>query len=274
MLIFNKFGIDASDLAAEKDFIALKAEVNKLDINKMTNVPSSLNNLKTKADDLDIRNMKTVPVNLKKISDVEDSGVVKNTKFNTPEVKNKMPGNGCWVTTNVSNRKISEVENKIPDSTKYITIQEFNKLTAEIFAARLKQVDLENKTNFDNKLASFNRWITSNKTKHLEVQEKLNSLIAKDYYFFQVEFVLQVMMDLKTNLFINQYLDTLELNKGEGTDYVLSLKSKGVFNFKLKLLYTAFSNSINFYEYRIGIKFDKDPLAVEQSNYLRKILNV
>ena len=95
MLIFNKFGIDASDLAAEKDFIALKAEVNKLDINKMTNVPSSLNNLKTKADDLDIRNMKTVPVNLKKISDVEDSGVVKNTKLNTPEVKNKMPGNGC-----------------------------------------------------------------------------------------------------------------------------------------------------------------------------------
>ena len=61
----------------------------------MTTVPSSLNNLKTKADDLDIRNMKTVPVNLKKISDVEDSGVAKNTKFNTLEVKNKMPGNGC-----------------------------------------------------------------------------------------------------------------------------------------------------------------------------------
>ena len=82
------------------------------------------------------------------------------------------------------------------------------------------------------------------------------------------------MMDLKTHLFINQYLDTLELNKGEGTDYVLSLKSKRVFNFKLKLLYTAFLNSINFYEFRIGIKFVKDLLAVEQSNYLRKILNV
>ena len=41
-------GIDTSDLAAKKDFIALKAEVDKLDINKLVNVPSSFNNLKTK----------------------------------------------------------------------------------------------------------------------------------------------------------------------------------------------------------------------------------
>ena len=41
-------GIDKSDLAAKKDFIALEAEVYKLDINKLTNVPTSLNNLKAK----------------------------------------------------------------------------------------------------------------------------------------------------------------------------------------------------------------------------------
>ena len=33
-------------------------------------------------------------------------------------------------------------------------------------------------------------------------------------------------------------------------------------------------NSIKLSEYRIGIKFDKDPLAVEQNKYLIKILNV
>ena len=59
-------GVDTSDLAAKKDFIALKAEVDKLDINKLVNVPSSLNNLKTKTDDLDIGKLKTVPVDLKK----------------------------------------------------------------------------------------------------------------------------------------------------------------------------------------------------------------
>ena len=38
------------------------------------------------------------------------------------------------MTTTVLNTKISEVENKIPDHAKYITTQEFNKLTAEHFA--------------------------------------------------------------------------------------------------------------------------------------------
>ena len=80
------------------------------------------------------------------------------------------------VTTAVLSTKISEVENKIPDNSKRITGQEFNKLTVENFAARLKEVDLMNKTNFDNKLTSFKKRITSNNTKYLEIQEKL-----KDY---------------------------------------------------------------------------------------------
>ena len=40
-------GIDTSDLTSKKDLIALKAEVNKLEINKVINVSISLNNLKT-----------------------------------------------------------------------------------------------------------------------------------------------------------------------------------------------------------------------------------
>ena len=39
------------------------------------------------------------------------------------------------------------------------------------------------RTDFDKKLTSFNRKITSNKTKYLEVRKKLNSLITKDYNF-------------------------------------------------------------------------------------------
>ena len=73
------------------------------------------------------------------------------------------------MTTIVLNTNITEVENKIPDNSKYITTQEFNKLKAENFAARLKQAKLLNKTDFNNKLTSFNKRITSNKTKHLEV---------------------------------------------------------------------------------------------------------
>ena len=88
------------------------------------------------------------------------------------------------MTTTVLNTKISDVENKIPNHDKYITTPEFNNLTAERFTARLKQADFENKTDFDNKLTSFSRRIISCKTKHSEIQKKLNSLISKDYNFF------------------------------------------------------------------------------------------
>ena len=66
----------------------MKAEVDKLDINKLINVPTNLNNLKTKVDDLDVAKLKSVPINLKKLSEVVDNEVVKNTKFNT-EIKSK-----------------------------------------------------------------------------------------------------------------------------------------------------------------------------------------
>ena len=59
-----------------------------------------------------------------------------------------------------------------------------NKLTAENFTARLKQADLVDKIDFDYKLIGFSRKVTPNKTKYLEVQKKLNSVITKDYNSF------------------------------------------------------------------------------------------
>ena len=64
------------------------------------------------------------------------------------------------------NIKISEVESKNRDNYTYITTQEFIRLTTKNLAARLKQANLVNKTDFDNKLASFHKQITSNKAKH------------------------------------------------------------------------------------------------------------
>ena len=46
----------------------MKAEIDKLDINKLVNVRTSLDNLETKVDDLDVGKLKTVPVDLKKLS--------------------------------------------------------------------------------------------------------------------------------------------------------------------------------------------------------------
>ena len=71
----------------KKDFISLTSEFDKLDINKLANVSTSLNNLKTKVDDLDVDKLKTFSVDLKKLIDVVDNEVVKNTKLNTPKNK-------------------------------------------------------------------------------------------------------------------------------------------------------------------------------------------
>ena len=98
--------VDTFDLAAKKDFIALKAQVDKLDINKLVNIPISLNNLETKADDLDVSKLKTVPVDLIKLRDVVDYDVVKNTKFNTLKTK------------------VNNLENKILDATTLIHINQ------------------------------------------------------------------------------------------------------------------------------------------------------
>ena len=86
----------------------MKAEVVKLDINKLTNVPTSLNSFKTKVDDLDVGKLKAAPVDLKKISDVIDNEVVKNTKFNTLKTK------------------VNNLEKKIPDGTTLIHINQYN----------------------------------------------------------------------------------------------------------------------------------------------------
>ena len=63
---------------------------------------------------------------------------------------------------------------------KYINTQEVNTLAASVFNATLAQTNLITKTDFDTKLSSLNRKITSNKTKHLLVENDLKKL--KTFY--------------------------------------------------------------------------------------------
>ena len=132
------------------------------------------------------------------------------------KVDNKMPNLSGLVSTTVLNTKISWVENKIPNHDKYITTPEYDKLAAENFTARIKQTNLLTKTDFDKNLTSFNRKITSNKTKYLEAYKKLNSPTRNDY-------------NLNTFVYLPTR-DMLELKKDIGTGYGLSWKSNRVYN--------------------------------------------
>ena len=82
------------------------------------------------------------------------------------------------------------------------------------------------KTNFFKKLTSFNKNITSNKTKYLEVQKKLNSLITKDYIFFLGRMYF-TSNDGSQNKFVYQpTLDTLELKKKVLNMFLVGNKSE------------------------------------------------
>ena len=47
----------------------------------------------------------------------------------------------------------------------------------------------------------------------------------------------------------------------------------GLYCSTLSPQYTHFVHSINYFGCKIGIKFDGDPLVVEQNNYATKIVN-
>ena len=55
---------------------------------------------------------------------------------------------------------------------KHITTPDFNTLAADVFNARLAQENLITKTDFDAKLSNLNKKITSNKSKHLLVENE------------------------------------------------------------------------------------------------------
>ena len=65
-----------------------------------------------------------------------------------------------------------------------IDTQEFNKLAADVFNARMAQANLIRKTDFDAKLQGLNRKITANKSKHLLVKNELNKLKTFDSSYF------------------------------------------------------------------------------------------
>ena len=102
-----------------------------------------------------------------------------------------MPNVSNLVKNSDYNTKVSEIEKKITDHDhdKYITTPEFNKLTAENFATRLVQANLASKNDivnclkkpcFDDKLKNLNKKVTSNKSKHLLVENELKKLQTFD----------------------------------------------------------------------------------------------
>ena len=128
------------------------------------------------------------------------------------------------------------------------------------------------KTEFDNKITSFNKRITSNKTKHLEVEKKLEDLITKDHNFFLSRIYFK-SNDGSQNMFVYQpTFNVLELKIDKGTEYVIGPKSKGLYNTKLITWY--FFTYVKYLGNKIRIQYYNTPFVIEQISYAREIVNV
>ena len=66
----NVTAVGTSQFAKEIDLANSKSNVDKLDIDKLKNVPSNLSHLKSKADKLDVDKLVPFPVDLSKLSDL------------------------------------------------------------------------------------------------------------------------------------------------------------------------------------------------------------
>ena len=75
-------GLIHQNLLKKLDLTNLKSKVDKLDTDKLKNIPTNLSNLKSKLDKLDVDKLVPVPVDLSKLSDVVKNDVVKKDLYN------------------------------------------------------------------------------------------------------------------------------------------------------------------------------------------------
>ena len=66
----NATGVDTTNSTKKNYLTNLNTDVDKLDIDKLKNVPTNLSNLKSKVDELDVDKLIAVPVDLSKLQDV------------------------------------------------------------------------------------------------------------------------------------------------------------------------------------------------------------
>ena len=198
--------IDISDFV-----LKTKYNTDKTELEKKTPDASNL-----------VKKTKLAELKTNKIPDI--SSLATKTALTT--VENKIPDVSSLVKKTDYNTKVTEIENKLNNHNhyKYIDDQEFNKLAADVFNARLAQTNLIIKTDFDAKLLSLNKKVTQNKTKHLLVENELNKLKAFDSSYFIGKSPSEEDGKQNYSLFQprNRYF------KIGNSDYVLSWKSKGL----------------------------------------------
>ena len=147
----NEAGIDLSSFAKKVDLANLNSYVDKLDIDKLKNLPTNLNNLKNKADKLDVDKLVPVPVDLSKLTDVVKNNVVKKDVYNgkMENIENIIPDITNLATKTTLNAKINEAKAEIPNITNLTTTRALTAVENKIPSVcnLVQKADYNTKTN-------------------------------------------------------------------------------------------------------------------------------
>ena len=138
---------------------------------------------------------------------------------------------------------------------KYITTPEFNTLAADVFNARLAQANLITKTDFDAKLSSLNRKITSNKSKHLLVENELKKLKTFDSSYFIGKRHFEE--DGTQNYLVFQTMYWC-FKRIVDSNYILEWKSKGYVDESIKspsATHNFLNPSLDYLDTKTGVRF-------------------
>ena len=175
-------GVDTSKFAKKVDWANLKSDVDKIKNDKIKNIEDKIPNNTNLATNAFLNaKINQVKDEIPNITNLATSNVLTAVENEIPNVSNLVKKSGC-------NTEISEVENKITtdhDHDKYITTEEFNKLTFGNFTTRLKQANLASKSDIANfvkrQILIINQKnITSIKNELNELSEKVKAKSTKE----------------------------------------------------------------------------------------------
>ena len=174
--VYDKLAAKVNNIDTSESVLKTKYQTDKVKIERI--IPDGTDFIKkTKLTKLE-----------NKIPDISSLGA----KPALTAVQNKFSDVSSLVNKTNYDTKISELEKKLIDHNynKYITTPQFNTLAASVFNARLTQANLITKTDFDAKRSSLNRKITSNKSKHLLIENEINQLkkLSLDYFLGKIIF--------------------------------------------------------------------------------------
>ena len=306
--IKNITHVDTWGFALKTSFANLKTEVDKLDIGKLVTVPVDLSKLSNVVKNEIIKKTEYNKL-VGKVNNIDTSDFVLKTKYNTDktELENKIPDISNLIKKSDDNTKISEIGNKIPSISNltttsaltavenkipsisnlvkktdyneigkkltddYITTPKFNKLATDVFNARITQANLITKTDFDAKLFSLNKKITSSKTRHLLINNELSYFQGKNY--FDEDGTQNYLVFIPISRYFRLRLITNVIA------YPLPWQSKGLSSESIKAVSTSNNSltpALDYYDTsKIRVKFSRSCLKQDKSTIDHKnVINI